>query len=174
MNGDPPSASLLVGAVPQAAAPGRGTAAALLASARPRQALKNVLVLAAPAAAGQLLDLGVLAQVAGAFAAFTLTASGLYLFNDVHDARLDRLHPRKASRPVASGRLSARTALAAGAVLVAAGLGTAALVGLEFLGVVAAYAAIIGCYITWARDVVVLDLAAAAWCVVFGVAVTLG
>ena len=45
-----------------------------------------------------------------AFLAFCFTASGVYCFNDIHDAEADRMHPVKRKRPVASRRVSIRTA----------------------------------------------------------------
>lgn len=47
-----------------------------------------------------------------AFIAFSLAASGIYCFNDIHDADADRQHPVKRLRPVASGAVSKRTAYA--------------------------------------------------------------
>ena len=44
------------------------------------------------------------------FIAFSLVASGIYCFNDIHDAEADRQHPVKCLRPVASGIVSKRTA----------------------------------------------------------------
>lgn len=44
------------------------------------------------------------------FLAFCLAASGIYCFNDIHDAEADRLHPVKRKRPVACGAVSKRTA----------------------------------------------------------------
>ena len=70
---------------------------------RPRQWVKNVLVLAAPFAAGRLFDLTVLPDVALAFVAFSLAASGVYLVNDTKDVEADRAHPKKRYRPIAAG-----------------------------------------------------------------------
>ena len=89
---------------------------------RLRQWLKNVLVFVAPAAAGSLLERGTLGHALLAFSAFCLTASGLYLVNDVRDVNGDRLHAKKRFRPIASGALPIPTALVAAGVLVAGGL----------------------------------------------------
>ena len=73
---------------------------ALVRAARPRQWLKNGLVLLAPAAAG-VLDQGDPARdTALAVVAFCLASSTVYLLNDVADAEADRAHPIKRSRPV--------------------------------------------------------------------------
>lgn len=103
------------------AAPPGSTLAGLFAATRPRQWLKGVLVLAAPVAAGRWLHAEVMIGVAIAFVAFTVTAAGCYLCNDVVDAAADRLHPVKRSRPVAAGVVSAPLAIAVGVALVLAG-----------------------------------------------------
>src|SRR5246500_3851635 len=74
---------------------------------RPRQWVKNVLVLAAPLAAlgGPVrYDYAeVLTRVSVAFVMFCLAASSIYLVNDVRDIEADREHPTKRNRPIAAG-----------------------------------------------------------------------
>ena len=82
----------------------------LLRAVRPRQWIKNVLVFAAPGAAGLSLTVDNAAPVLGAFVAWCLVSSGTYLINDAMDAEADRLHPRKRLRAVASGVVSIGTA----------------------------------------------------------------
>lgn len=135
---------------------------ALLRASRPRQWSKNLLVLAAPCAAGVIDRPAVAAQVAGAFAALCLLSSATYLVNDVRDREQDRLHPRKRARPVAVGELSPRAALRAAAVM--------ALLGLALAGTIAPGLALVGCgyltltasYSLWWRRVVVADILAIA------------
>src|SRR5690606_6079492 len=67
--------------------------AALVRTMRPKQWVKNLLVIAAPAAAGVIDDQ--LLEIAAAFVAFCLAASATYLFNDALDAQADREHPTK-------------------------------------------------------------------------------
>ncbi len=95
----------------------------LLEGMRPRQWAKNVLVLAVPLAAGELLQRDVLVPTLVAFAAFCLVSSAAYLLNDVVDAEADRQHPVKRSRPIARGALRPRTALVAAVVLLVVALG---------------------------------------------------
>ncbi len=96
--------------------------AALLTLSRPRQWTKNLLVLAAPVAAGRILEPAILGRTLVALLTFTLVASGVYWINDALDAETDRLHPTKRHRPVASGRVTTATALAGGAALEVGGL----------------------------------------------------
>ncbi|HWD64772.1 MAG TPA: decaprenyl-phosphate phosphoribosyltransferase [Solirubrobacteraceae bacterium] len=118
----------------------RGPLRAAVATARPRQWIKNLLVIAAPAAAGALGHDDVPVRVCLACAAFCMLASGIYAINDVRDADEDRLHPRKRFRPVAAGELSPRAATTTGIASIVAGLllciGIRPLLGLVGLGYV--------------------------------------
>jgi len=108
---------------------------------RPRQWIKNLLVFAAPAAAGVLDEREHLVHSAVVFAAFCLAASGTYCLNDAADADADRLHPHKRHRPVAAGLVAPSSARALGVVLLAAGIALAALSG------EGAAAAVVACYV---------------------------
>jgi decaprenyl-phosphate phosphoribosyltransferase len=92
---------------------------------RPRQWLKNLLVGAAPLAAGRLLERHVLISIGLAFVAFCLVSAAVYLVNDVRDVEEDRLHPKKRLRPIAAGELSAPAAIAIAAVTGVVGLALA-------------------------------------------------
>ena len=98
-----------------AALPGR--LSALIALSRPRQWVKNVLVLAAPIAAGRIAEPQTLGRALLALLTFTLMASGVYWINDALDATADRLHPTKRRRPIAAGVVPVRLALIGGAAL---------------------------------------------------------
>jgi len=94
-----------------------GMLGGLISTMRPRQWVKNLLVLVAPVAAGEITNGPVLRHTAIAFAVFTLGASGLYLVNDLIDAPSDRHHPTKSKRPIAAGRLPVPVAAVAAVVL---------------------------------------------------------
>ena len=85
---------------------------------RPRQWVKNVLVLAAPLAAlGADVHYNyadVLYKVSVAFVVFCLAASSVYLVNDVRDVEADRDHPTKRFRPIAAGVVPEWLAYSAG------------------------------------------------------------
>src|SRR5947209_14995644 len=72
----------------------RGIVPALLVTARPKQWVKNALVIAAAGAAGALDHDDVPVRVGLACLAFCLVSSGIYAINDVRDRDEDRLHPR--------------------------------------------------------------------------------
>jgi decaprenyl-phosphate phosphoribosyltransferase len=134
-------------------------APALVRAMRPRQWLKNVLVFAAPLAAGILFDPAVWLPVILAFVIFCASSSGVYLVNDLLDAKADREHPKKKFRPIASGELSPRLALISGlALLLGAPLISLFFAPIAFFVVVVAYEAIQISYCLWFKHVVVIDL----------------
>lgn len=92
---------------------------------RPKQWVKNVLVIAAPAAAGAeaLLDPRTLVDVLIAFVVFCLAASSIYLINDARDVEADRAHPTKRFRPIAAGVLPVSMAYVMAVILIVAALG---------------------------------------------------
>lgn len=100
--------------------PAREVALGVLRTLRPDHWIKNVLVVVAPLAAGRLLEPGVLGSVLLAFLGFCLAASAIYCVNDVCDAACDAAHPVKRLRPVASGLVGPRLAIAAAVPLAAA------------------------------------------------------
>ncbi|MCX5368444.1 decaprenyl-phosphate phosphoribosyltransferase [Streptomyces sp. NBC_00015] len=77
----------------------------LLRTTRPKQWVKNILVVAAPAAAGRLFSLHAVTRLALVFALFTACAAAVYLVNDARDAEADRAHPTKRHRPIAAGQV---------------------------------------------------------------------
>lgn len=140
----------------------RAVASGLLRAARPRQWAKNVLVFAAPAAAGALLQERALVRTVVAAIAFCILASGTYLVNDVVDREADRHHPKKRFRPIAAGVVPVRVAVVAGVVAIAAGLGMMGALGLAPFGVLLVYLAITLAYSWRLKAEPVLDLACVA------------
>ena len=135
----------------------------LLRTARPRQWLKNVLVFAAPGAAGIPIAVGTLAPVVGAFGAWCLVSSGTYFLNDAVDVEADRLHPRKRHRPVAAGIVPVPLAKLVAVLLIGAGVGLPLAWGAAGVtAVLATYAGVTISYSLWLKDEPVIDLAAVA------------
>ncbi len=134
----------------------------LVRTMRPHQWLKNVLVFAAPAAAGELGDAGVLVDTLIAFVAFCLAASGTYLLNDALDVDADRRHPTKRNRPIAAGIVPLPLAVACGVLLLIAGLAVAAAANADLVVTVAAYVTLTATYTLWLKRQPVLDVVAVA------------
>jgi decaprenyl-phosphate phosphoribosyltransferase len=138
------------------------TVQALLGVCRPRQWGKNLLVLAAPGAAGVLFDPEIPGRVALAFVAFCLLSSCTYLLNDVHDRAEDGRHPEKRKRAIAAGDVSVALATRTALLLAACGLGIAAAVSPALAGMGAGYLLLSGSYTLWWRGLAVADIAAVA------------
>lgn len=125
--------------------------------------MKNVLVVAAPGAAGVLTSPVSLLHTAIAFVAFCLAASGTYLINDAADVDADRRHPQKRHRPVAAGIIPVTTARILGTALVFASLGVSFLTdSWKLAAVVATYLMLTTSYTLWLKHIPVVDLVGVA------------
>ena len=148
---------------PEPSGPGSASStrwSGLLRIARPRHWVKNLLVFAAPAAAGVLSHGTVAAHAAGAFGVFCLAASGTYFINDTLDVEADRHHPVKRLRPVAAGVVPPPLATVVGSVLLAASIGLAWwLAGSHLALVIAIYVAVTTAYSVRLKHEPVVDLA---------------
>ncbi|MGN6612545.1 MAG: decaprenyl-phosphate phosphoribosyltransferase [Angustibacter sp.] len=134
----------------------------LLALGRPRQWLKNALVLAAPAAGGVLLRPDALERTLAATVAFVGASAAVYALNDTLDADADRRHPTKRERPVAAGTVSTRLALAAAAAVGAGAVALAAALGWVTALIVGCYLVVSVAYSLWFKHVPVLDVVVVA------------
>jgi 4-hydroxybenzoate polyprenyltransferase/phosphoserine phosphatase len=89
----------------------------LVKAARPHQWAKNALVFLPVFASTQFTDWVAWERTAALFVSFCFAASAIYIVNDLVDLNADRRHPRKRTRPFASGRVSVKLGLAATATL---------------------------------------------------------
>ncbi len=135
-----------------------GFAGAYLRLARPKQWTKNGFVLAGVVFAREALVVSSVASALLAFVAFCALSGAVYAANDVLDVEEDRKHPLKRRRPVASGAVSARSAMVFAVVLVTCGLalGFAVDVGVGLAGVV--YLALQAVYTTALKHTAILDV----------------
>lgn len=131
----------------------------LIRQARPKQWVKNVLVLAAPGAAGVLDNGGPTGRTLVMVAAFCVGASGLYYWNDLLDVEADRGHPTKRYRPIASGIVSIGLGRVVGTALVLGSLGiAAATLRWEPVAILGVYLVSTMAYSSWLKHVAVIDL----------------
>jgi decaprenyl-phosphate phosphoribosyltransferase len=135
---------------------------ATIRAMRPRQWVKNLLVLAAPLAAGRLFEPEVLKDAALAFVAFCLVSATVYLVNDVRDVDEDRQHPTKRFRPIAAGELKPASALAVAAVLGIGGIALGFFVSVPLGITVVVYVALQLLYSAYLKHLPVVDLAVVA------------
>jgi len=141
------------------ASPARG----LFTSMRPRQWVKNLLVLAVPLASGQIGSASVIGYTILAFVTFCAASSAVYLTNDILDREADRNHPTKRLRPIPTGDVGVPTAAATAAVLAVVALGAPLVAGSPELSLLLlAYLGLQALYVFWAKHQPVLDLASVA------------
>lgn len=133
-------------------------AGGLVKAVRPRQWVKNGLVLAAPLANGSVTEGSVLVSAGIAFVVFCLAASGIYLVNDAMDVEADRAHPTKRFRPIAAGVVPVKLAYGLSVVLFAAAIGLSFLANAQLAMVMVAYIVIQLAYCFGLKHQAVLDI----------------
>ena len=72
---------------------------------------KNLLIFLPIIFSRNLLEVDLLTNVIFGFVLFCLTASIVYIFNDIKDIESDKLHPQKCKRPIASGKITKKQAI---------------------------------------------------------------
>lgn len=138
--------------------PPKSLAGGIVKAVRPRQWVKNVLVLAAPLAAGSVMHIDVLAAVALAFVVFCMAASGIYLVNDAMDVEADRAHPTKRFRPIAAGVLPVNLAYTMAVALLFGSIALSFVANWQLAVVIAVYIGIQLAYCFGLKHQAVLDI----------------
>jgi len=151
-----------VEASPRATASSRSFLSGVIRELRPKQWVKNILVFAAPAAAGVIDDRAELLHSLGAFVCFCAAASGTYLINDISDVESDRRHPTKCDRPIAAGTVPVPFAIVLSVILLIGGIGGAFLIRRDFGFTILAYLALTSVYTLWLKHMAVLDIISVA------------
>ena len=136
----------------------RPAALALLASLRPSQWTKNLVIFAALMFGQRLLDIRSLLYAGAAFVIFCALSGVVYLVNDVADREADRRHPVKMHRPIASGELSVRTAMTTAIALAVAALAGAFWLRPLFGAVATMYLGLLAMYSGPLKHVVIIDV----------------
>lgn len=126
--------------------------------ARPKQWVKNLLVMAGPLFGYRLFDGPVLGRTLLTFAAFCAASSATYIYNDLRDAPRDRLHPEKSRRPIAAGLVSPALALAVSATLLAVALLVGAAAGASVALYIGLYAILMLFYCEVGRSIALVDV----------------
>ncbi len=125
---------------------------------RPKQWIKNALVLAAPLAAGTFFQLDTFQKSLGAFFIFSGAASCIYLLNDSFDRKMDAQHPIKSFRPIASGSLPVGLGLAISIALGFLSSVFAFLIGLAAGLIISTYLTMNILYTLYVKRIAVLEL----------------
>jgi 4-hydroxybenzoate polyprenyltransferase len=131
---------------------------AAVALLRPKHWIKNVVVFAPLIFAKGLFDTSQVLISLRAFVAFCLTASAVYILNDIADAESDRAHPEKKNRPIASGAISHATALTLFVLLLGGTAFLCAAMQTKFVAVIIAYFLLNVAYSFRLKEVLLLDV----------------
>ncbi|HSW90132.1 MAG TPA: decaprenyl-phosphate phosphoribosyltransferase [Patescibacteria group bacterium] len=130
----------------------------ILREVRPRQWIKNFALFAALVFSGFFFVPGYFSRVLIAFILFCLLSSAVYIINDIVDAPMDRAHPFKRKRPIASGAIPVSLAWQIAIILlILVALGSLAL-STFFFSMGVAYVLLHIAYTYWLKHVAVLDV----------------
>ncbi len=129
---------------------------------RPHQWVKNILVFAPLILSFQFLRIDLIFEAFIAFIAFSFTASGLYIVNDLLDIEADKVHPTKCNRPFASGRLSKSWGIVEAIILLSLAFGIASYLDSKFLAALFIYAILSASYSFRLKKIVLLDVSVLA------------
>lgn len=135
---------------------------ALIEAMRPKQWAKNIFIFAPLVFDQKLFHPTYLARTVAGLVLLCLISGAVYLMNDLVDAEKDRQHPRKRNRPIASGRLSPRLALAAAVLIPLVGLPLGFLLDPLFGGILLGYLALQVAYSFVLKNAVIIDALAVA------------
>jgi 4-hydroxybenzoate polyprenyltransferase len=140
----------------------RRSLVAVLVALRPHQWTKNLLVFAGIVFAARLDDPVRWLEAITCFAVYCLASSAAYLINDVRDRDVDRAHPVKRLRPVASGEVSTRAALWLASLLGATAIALTVPLGLTSVGLLGLFVSLQLAYTFWLKQLVLVDVLAIA------------
>jgi 4-hydroxybenzoate polyprenyltransferase len=135
-----------------------GKAALLARALRVYQWPKNLLIWLPLCLSHRIGEPALLVKGLIATAAFSFCASALYLLNDLLDLTADRAHPRKCSRPFASGQLDLRVGLVLAPTMTLTALLMGCFLPPLFLVVLVFYAAASTAYSLFFKEVPLLDV----------------
>jgi 4-hydroxybenzoate polyprenyltransferase len=125
---------------------------------RPKQWAKNVFLFAAIIFSLKFDDPVAIRQVLIAFFAFSFVSSSGYILNDSRDIELDKLHPKKKHRPLASGAVPLSIAYAEMVCIFLLGMGLAYYVDVKLLAITATYFLTTMSYSLFFKNIVILDV----------------
>ena len=130
----------------------------LFISARPKDWVKNLFVLAPLFFSISLFEYDLVAKAASALVLFCLLSSGVYLLNDILDRQEDQRHPRKKHRPLPSGQLKVSVAATSAVLMLLVSIGLSLLLDFEFGLMTLAYLFLNLLYSRFLKKVVILDV----------------
>ena len=125
--------------------------------ARPKQWIKNGIVLAALLFSKNIFNLSKLLITLEGLILFSLVSSLVYMINDIFDIEKDKLHPIKRHRPLASGKVQVKQVIIIVIVLLITILPIALYINLYFGGILFLYFIMNLAYSFYLKHIVIID-----------------
>ncbi|HRJ30900.1 MAG TPA: UbiA prenyltransferase family protein [Cyclobacteriaceae bacterium] len=125
---------------------------------RPAHWIKNLFLLIPTFFAGSIFQVERLEIIILGIIAFSLIASAVYILNDLKDVEVDRIHPLKKDRPLASGAVSRSTATVLLVIFTASGLLLSYLLNPVFLILLSIYLVLNIAYSFGLKNIPIVDL----------------
>lgn len=125
---------------------------------RPKQWLKNLMLLFPPFLGGILLQNLLFPAIILPFMIFCFASSSVYIINDAVDCNADRHHPTKRFRPLPSGEVTTGVALLIAALLLVSAIYLANLITIKFMAFLLSYLLISVGYSLFLKNYPVVDI----------------
>ena len=125
---------------------------------RPKHWIKNIFLFAGIVFGKQLLDSESLLAVLQGFVCFCGLSSAAYILNDLRDRESDRQHPIKKDRPLASGKVSAGTAVGLAIILAGGCLAWSAWLDWKFAAIGLSYLVLNIAYTLYLKNQPIVDV----------------
>ena len=125
---------------------------------RPKQWTKNLLVFAALIFTIPDITVNMVYAALAGFMLFSFVSGAVYILNDLVDLELDRQHPVKKNRPMASGDLPQAIAVTTGSILLLVSLVTSYYLNTWFGLILTIYFVLNVAYSFYLKNVVIIDV----------------
>jgi 4-hydroxybenzoate polyprenyltransferase len=130
----------------------------LIKTMRPKQWTKNVFVFAALVFDKKLIEWPSLARTIAGFVLLCVISGTVYIINDLIDVEKDRQHPKKQMRPIASGKLGTKAAIAAAILIPLISLPLSFLLSPGFGAILTLYLVVQIAYSLLLKNIVIIDV----------------
>lgn len=125
---------------------------------RPRQWVKNLLILFPPFFGGKLFEPSVITTLVLSFVSFSLASSGGYVINDIIDRNADQHHLTKRNRPIAKGDIPVAIAVTLAVGLYIAAILLSSAISRHFEGYIILYIVITFLYTIFLKHIILVDI----------------
>lgn len=125
---------------------------------RPKHWIKNTFVFLPIFFAGEIFSNTKFYDCLAGLIIFSLSASSIYALNDIFDVEEDRSHPEKKKRPIASGKISIKSAVFIAITLFIISIGSAYYLDFTFFICIVIYLVLNLGYSLGLKNIAILDL----------------